>query len=108
MAEYSFSASLAPSTTASGPRSPPMTSTTMRINKKSVVNVSFGHALKKLTLTECLDGDHLAALVETASGTNAVRHERCGTLRAGAQLWERQNAVVRPAHALAAVRRFSL
>jgi hypothetical protein len=52
----------------------------MRINKKSVENVAFRHALEIGYLTERLDRDHLAAFIETARRADPMRHEWRGTL----------------------------
>jgi len=79
----------------------------MRINEKSAVNNAFSHALCKSALTERLDRNNLTALVKTARGTHPVREVRRGALRAGAELREREHGVIRPAHALAATRRFT-
>jgi hypothetical protein len=48
------------------------------------------------------DSQYLAALVKAAGRTHAVRHRRRVALRTFAQLWQFENAVVSPAHALPA------
>ena len=53
------------------------------------------------------DGEDLAALVIPTSRADAVRHIGRGALGAGAQLGQAQHAIIRPAHALAASRRFA-
>jgi hypothetical protein len=54
-----------------------------------------------------LDRDHLTAFVKAARWADPVRDVRRGALGTGAQLRKRQDTVIRPAHTLAATRRFS-
>ena len=86
------------------PWSPPMTSTAIRITKRAQ---RAGPALLT-SIGSGSDGDHLASLVITAGRADPVGHIGCRALRAGAELRQRQHAVVSAAHALAALRRFSL
>jgi len=95
------SAALTPSMTTSHPWSPPITSTTIRINKSKERR---GHnspsALSDLNSGDRLDCEDLAAFVESTGGTDPVWNEGCGALRAGGQLWQFQDTVIGPAHAL--------
>ena len=61
---------------------------------------------RKLLRAGC-NRDDLASLIKTTRRTNAMRHVRSRALRANAQLREFQHTVVRPAHALAALRWFT-
>jgi hypothetical protein len=49
----------------------------------------------------------LAAIIKPASRANPVGDEWRGALGTSAQLWQCQGAIIRPAHALAAVGRFA-
>src|SRR6266581_956618 len=100
------SARRAPSITTPHPWSPPMTSTAIRIKMlrtRTELPPAPGNGL-----TAGGDGDDLASLVVPASGAYPVRHIWRGALRTSAELRQPQDAVVRPAHALAAFGRFSL
>src|SRR5947207_10226732 len=67
-----WSAALTPSMTTSHPWSPPMTSTTIRINKKERSGHNSLSALSDLNSGDGLDRQDLAALVEPAGGTDPV------------------------------------
>src|SRR5438552_13343208 len=103
-----WSAALTPSMTTSHPWSPPMTSTTIRINKKERSGHNSLSALSDLNSGDGLDRQDLAALVEPAGGTDPVWNVGGGALRAGAQLRQFQNAVIGPAHALTTAGWFTL
>jgi hypothetical protein len=81
-----------------------MTSTAIRINEKDA-GKNFARPQQKSGSGR--DRENLASLVKAARGADPVRHVGSRALRAGAELRKFQHAVVRPAHALAALRRFS-
>src|SRR6185436_17134073 len=84
------------------------TSTAIRINEKSAERNTHPRSCRKEKLRARLDGDYLAALVIAARWTNPMGPIRRRALRTGAELRQLEHAVVSPAHALAALRRFSL
>src|SRR5438876_9656393 len=65
-------------------------------------------ALSDFNSGDRLDRQDLAAFVESTGGTDPVWNVGGGTLRAGGQLRQFQNAVIGPAHALTTARWFTL
>src|SRR5260221_11642762 len=88
--------------TTCGPRSPPITSTLMRIKEKSAESHELGahpqvvpvrkHLLNQLCSGS--DGKDLTSFVVAAGWADPMRNIRGRTLRAGRELRQRQNAVV--------------
>src|SRR5438270_581317 len=116
MAGLDWSASRTPSTTTPHPWSPPMTSTTIRINQKSagheplilIPSRAEGQSAPAQGLCRSFDRDNVASLIVAAGGADPVRNIGGGTLRAGAQLRQLEHAIVGPPHPLAALGRFTL
>src|SRR5882672_509757 len=87
------------------PWSPPMTSTTIRINGKSAEQLP--PEPRSRSLCPSRDRNDLAPFVEPARRTDPVRHIRSRALGAGAELRELEHAVVSPPHFHATGRWFS-